>query len=178
MRVLVLIVALFLAGPAMAADDWKEYDYPDHSFTVHFPVEPSIESTAYQVADGRSLPARAYTAAQETGIFKVTVLDVPEGGSDENALVDQAVKRLTEGGVIKFDIQHRIRAVYGRQLGISGQNGGYSYVAVFYHNKRLYQIEGRAFVAGGQAEVDAMRFQQSLDFPEIPAQRRAPPASH
>jgi hypothetical protein len=28
---------------------------------------------------------------------------------------------------------------------------------------RLYQVEGNAFVAGGQAEVDAMRFQQSLD---------------
>ena len=46
-----------------------------------------------------------------------------------------------------------------------GVNGGYSYVAVFHHNNRLYQIEGKAFVAGGQAEVDAMHFQQSLDFP-------------
>jgi hypothetical protein len=36
---------------------------------------------------------------------------------------------------------------------------------VFHHNNRLYQIEGKAFVAGGQAEVDAMHFQQSLDFP-------------
>jgi len=26
-------------------------------------------------------------------------------------------------------------------------NGGYSYVAVFHHNNRLYQIEGKAFVA-------------------------------
>jgi hypothetical protein len=32
-----------------------------------------------------------------------------------------------------------------------------------YRNNRLYQTEGNAFVAGGQAEVDAMRFQQSLD---------------
>jgi hypothetical protein len=28
---------------------------------------------------------------------------------------------------------------------------------------RLYQVEGNAFAAGGQTEVDAMRFQQSLD---------------
>jgi hypothetical protein len=27
----------------------------------------------------------------------------------------------------------------------------------------LYQIEGNVFVGGGQAEVDAMRFQQSFD---------------
>jgi hypothetical protein len=36
---------------------------------------------------------------------------------------------------------------------------------VFHHNNRLYQIEGKAFAGGGQAEADAMRFQQSLDFP-------------
>jgi hypothetical protein len=36
-------------------------------------------------------------------------------------------------------------------------------VALFYHKQRLYKIEGKAFIAGGQAEADAMRFQQSLD---------------
>jgi hypothetical protein len=62
-----------------------------------------------------------------------------------------------------FDIPHRVRRFYGRQLGIAGANGGYSYVALFYRNNRLYQVEGNALVAGGQAEVEAMRFQQSLD---------------
>jgi hypothetical protein len=71
---------------------------------------------------------------------------------------------VTEGGAIRFDIGHRVRAVYGRQLGVSDGNGGYAYVALFYHKKRLYHVEGKAFAAGGQAEVDAMRFQQSLDF--------------
>jgi hypothetical protein len=72
-------------------------------------------------------------------------------------------RKLRESGVVKFDVPHRVRAVYGRQLGIAGVNGGYSYVALFYHKQRLYQVEGNAFIAGGQAEVDAMRFQQSLD---------------
>jgi hypothetical protein len=49
------------------------------------------------------------------------------------------------------------------KLGIAGTNGDYSYVALFYRNNRLYQIDGTAFVARGQAEADAMRFQQSLD---------------
>jgi hypothetical protein len=34
-------------------------------------------------------------------------------------------------------------------------------VALFYRNNHLYQIEGTVFLAGGQAEVDAARFQQS-----------------
>jgi hypothetical protein len=74
---------------------------------------------------------------------------------------DKAAKVVARDCVIEFDIEHR--AVYGRQLGIAGANGGYSFVALFYRNNRLYQIEGNAFVAGGQAEVDAARFQQSLD---------------
>jgi hypothetical protein len=66
-------------------------------------------------------------------------------------------------GTVKFDIPHRVRAVYGRQLGTAGASGGYSYVALFYRNNRLYQVEANAFVAGGQAEADAMRFQRSPD---------------
>ena len=163
MRLIAFILALFLAGPAAAAD-WKEYAYPDFSFTVHFPVEPKIEIAAYEASDGRSFEARIYSVSQDTGVFKITIAEVPDGGPDENALISHAVKTMTEGGVIKVDIPHRIRQVYGRQLGIAGPNGGYSYVAVFLRNKRLYQIEGKAFVAGGQAEIDAMIFQQSLDF--------------
>jgi hypothetical protein len=89
---------------------------------------------------------------------------MPGEETGEDALVvKDAAKTAAEGGVIKFDIAHRVRRVYGRQLGIAGANGGYTCVALFYYKSRLYQVEGRAFVAGGQAEVDAMRFQQSLD---------------
>jgi hypothetical protein len=159
-------VAMILACPATAAE-WKEYQSPDQSFTVHFPTDPNIEMTAYHAPDGRAFDAHVYSAAQETGVFTLTVAQIPETGNQvqEDALMSEAVRKMTEGGVIKFDIQHRIRWFYGRQLGVVGANGGYSYVAVFHHNNRLFQIEGKAFVGGGQAEVDAMRFQQSLDFP-------------
>jgi hypothetical protein len=165
MRLSAFFFAMMLAYPVGAAD-WKEYEPPDHSFTVHFPTDPNIEMMAYHTPDGRSFDARAYSAMQEAGVFTLTVAEVPETGSQtqEDALINDAIKKMTEGGLIKFDIPHRIRWFYGRQLGIAGVNGGYSYIAVFHHNNRLYQIEGKAFVAGGQAEVDAMRFQQTLDF--------------
>jgi hypothetical protein len=166
MRLSAFFLAMILACPVTAAE-WKEYESPDRSFTVHFPTDPNIEMTAYQTPDGRSFDAHVYSTAQETGVFTLTVAQIPETGNQvqEDALMSDAVKKMTEGSVIKFDIQHRIRWFYGRQLGVAGANGGYSYVAVFHHNNRLFQIEGKAFVAGGQAEVDAMRFQQSLDFP-------------
>ena len=109
-----------------------------------------------------ALPRAA--AAQPVKGEVTAVAEVPDGGPDENALVGHAVKTMTEGNVIKVDIPHRIRTFYGRQLGLVDASGGYSYVAVFLRNKRLYQIEGKAFAAGGQAEIDAMIFQQSLDF--------------
>jgi hypothetical protein len=162
-RVIATALALFFTGAALA-DDWKEYENQDYSFTIHFPVDPTVETAAYQATDGRSFPAHVFSAKQDTGTFKVTVVEMPGEETGPNAAVmKEATKAVAGGGVIKFDIEHRVRAVYGRQLGIAGTNGGYSHVALFYRNNRLFQVEGNAFVAGGQAEVDAMRFQQSLD---------------
>jgi hypothetical protein len=165
MRLSALFVAMILTCPAGAAE-WKEFQSPEYAFTVHFPTDPKIEMTAYRTPDGRSFDAHIYSAAEDSGVFTLTVVEIPETGNQvrEDALMSDAVRKMTEGGLVKFDIQHRIRWFYGRQLGVAGVNGGYSYIAVFHHNNRLYQIEGKSFVAGGQAEINAMRFQQSLDF--------------
>jgi hypothetical protein len=162
-RPIAIILALFFTGSAMA-DDWKDYDNAEYSFAIHFPLDPAPEQTTYRTTDGRSFEAHTFSLQQATGVFQVTVVEMPGEETGEDALVvKDAAKTAAEGGVVKFDIPHRVRAVYGRQLGIVGANGGYSYVALFYHKQRLYRVEGKAFVAGGQAEVDAMRFQQSLD---------------
>jgi hypothetical protein len=41
-------------------------------------------------------------------------------------------------------------------------DGSQTYASVFFHNRRLYQIEGTAPAGGSTA--DAIRFQQSFDF--------------
>ena len=144
-RVTTAALALFFTNAALA-DDWKEYENRDYSFTIHFPVEPTVETATYRAADGRTFPARVFSAKQETGTFKVTVVDMPgkQTGSDA-AVMKEATKVVVEGGVVRFDIEHRVRRVYGRQLGIAGANGGYSYVALFY---RI--IAFIAFAAGGR----------------------------
>jgi hypothetical protein len=45
-------------------------------------------------------------------------------------------------------------------------DGSHSFAAVFYRKWRLYQIEGIALSA--QGEADAIRFQQSLEFQQSP----------
>jgi hypothetical protein len=162
MRLIALVLAVFIASPA-AAQGWTEYSYPDYAFTVSFPTQPGIETAAYQVADGRSMQARIYSVMQGGSVFKMTVVDLSDAGLEESAVIDHAVKALSQGVEIKLDIPHRISRVYGRQLSLLGADGSRSSVALFYHKQRLYQIEGKA-PASGNATADAIRFQQSLVF--------------
>jgi len=163
MRVLAFIVTLFAAVSPAAAQQWKEYTYPDYSFTVSFPADPIIEKTTYRSADGRFAEAQVYTATQDDGVFKMTVVDLTGTSLEEKAVIDHAIKTVAQGGEIKVDIPHRISSVYGRQLSIVGADGSRSSVAVFYHKGRLYQIEGRA-LGGISGTANNIRFQQSLVF--------------
>jgi tetratricopeptide (TPR) repeat protein len=162
------LIAFFLAVlvgivPA-AAQGWKEYNYPDYSFTVSFPANPQIETTIYQGPDGRSVEAHVYSVTQGEAVFKMTIVDLSNTAMEESAVIDHAIKTLSEGGEIKIDIPARINLVYGHQLSIVRADGGHSLVAVFYHKDRLYQIEGKALPTGNDAASDVIRFQQSLDF--------------
>jgi len=163
MRLIPFILAAFVASSPAAAQSWKEYSYPDYAFTVSFPAEPAVETTIYKAADGRSVPARVYSATKDNGVFKMTIVDLSNAALEESAVIDHAIKTLSQGGEIKLDIPARISRVFGRQLSIQGADGSHSSVAVFYYKQRLYQIEGKA-LAAGNTTADAIRFQQSLVF--------------
>jgi hypothetical protein len=91
-RLIAVVLALFFTGSA-AADDWKEYENRDYSFTIHFPADPRVETATYQAADGRTFPAHVFSVKQETGAFKVTVVHMPgkQTGSDA-AVMKEATK--------------------------------------------------------------------------------------
>src|SRR3954471_9336250 len=111
MRLIALVLAaLAVSGPA-AAQAWQEYSAPDSSFTVVFPATPKIDTATYQVADGRSVPARVYSARNAKGVFTVTVAEIGNTGLQESAVVDHAVKMLSQGGEVKVDFPHRIYQV-------------------------------------------------------------------
>ena len=162
MRLIAFALAAFLAGGPAAAQNWQEYSYPACSFTVAFPADPQIETTTYQVADGRSVEAHVYSVRQNDSVLKVTVAELANTGLEESAVIGHAIKLLSEGGEVKIDIPHRVYQVYGRQLSIAGADGSRSTVAVFDFNGRLYQIEGKALPGG--SPLDMLRFQQSLVF--------------
>jgi hypothetical protein len=161
MRVAFVMAALVISGPA-AAQSWQEYSYPAYAFSVAFPADPQIETTTYQVADGRSVEAHVYSVRRNDGVFKMTVAELANTGLAENAVIDHAIKTLAQGGEVKINIPHRIYRVYGRQLSVTGADGSHSTVAVFDYNGRLYQIEGKS--VPGASPIDVLRFQQSLVF--------------
>lgn len=165
MRPIALALAAFLAAGPAAALDWKEYSYPDLSFSVSFPADPKVETTTYQAANGRPVEAHVYSVTLDNNIFKMTVADMRETGLEENAVIDHAVKTLSQAGEVKVDIPHRISWIYGRQLSIQAKDGSRSSTAVFYYKRQLYQIEGTTLPSGGSSSTsDTIRFQQSLVF--------------
>jgi hypothetical protein len=156
-----ILVAFAFSTPALA-QSWEEYSYPEYAISVAFPTNPKIETTTYEIADGRSVPARVYSARQDKGEFKMTVADLANTGLDEKAVIDHAIKRLSQGGTVRVNVPARIYQVYGRQLTVEGKDGSRSMVAMFDIMGWLYQIEAKMLPGGNEFELT--RFQQSLVF--------------
>ncbi len=166
MRLIALVVALFVVAAAVPAlaEGWKEYTYPADAFGVSFPADPAIETTTYVAADGRTVAARVYSLTQDNSLFRMTIADLSDSSLEEKAVIDHAVKALSQNGEIKVDIPHRVSQVYGRQLSVVGADGSRSLIALFYHKRRLYQLEGKALAAEEGGTGNAIQFQQSLIF--------------
>ena len=159
-----LILALLVFLVPAGAQRWQEYSYPDYSFRISFPADPQNETTASPVTNDRKVEAHVYAVRSDNAEFKVTVAELANTGLDENAVIDHAIKALSEGGEVKVNIPHRINRVFGRQLSIVEGDGSRAAVALFDYNGRLYQVEGKSLPTGNDATADAIRFVQSLIF--------------
>jgi hypothetical protein len=162
MRPIAFMLAALVAASPAAAQSWKEYSYPAYSFAVTFPTDPQIETITTQVADGRSVEARVYSVRQDRSLLAVTVAELANTGLNETAVIEHAIKRLSESGDVKVNIPHRVDQVYGRQLSVLGADGSRAMVALFDYKERLYRIEAK--VLPGGSDIDMIRFQQSLIF--------------
>jgi len=162
MRLIAFIVAMTAASVPAGAQEWREYQYPNDGFTVAFPAESKVETTSYQAPGDRLVEARVYSVVQQGVAFKVTVADLSQTEMSEGNVMAYAVLRLSRGGEVKIDSPHSTRRIVGRQASIDGVDGSQIYASVFFHNRRLYQIEGT--VPAGGSTSDGIRFQQSFDF--------------
>jgi hypothetical protein len=166
MRPIAFVLATFVSSAPAAAQGWEEYSYPDYAFSVAFPANPQVDTTTYQIADNRSVPAHIYSVRQTNVVFSMIVAELEGTNLEENAVVGHAIKMLSQNATVRLNIPARIYRVYGRQLTLEGADGSRSMVQLFDHNDRLYQIEAKALpdqnVSNPQSDV--VRFHQSLDF--------------
>jgi hypothetical protein len=173
MRRSILISTLLIFTAPAVAQNWQEYSYPDYSFRVTFPADPQVETTTYRLTGNRKVEAHVYSVRRDNAEFKVTVAELAAAGLEPTAVIDDAVKTLSEGGEVKVDIPHHVMTVSGRQLSIVEGNGSHVAVALFAYHGRLYQIEGRSLPAGRDGTADAIRFVQSVIFTDGGSNRSA-----
>ena len=83
----------------------------------------------------------------------MTVADLANTGLDEKAVIDHAIKRLSQGGTVRVNVPARIYQVYGRQLTVEGADGSRSMVAIFDIMGWLYQIEAKVLPGGNEFEL-------------------------
>src|SRR5262245_34186853 len=163
MRLIGFIVAALLFAAPVQAQEWKEYNYPDNGFSIHFPADPKISDGMYKTTDGTMLKARTYSVEQGGMLFAVTVADFSQLKVGEEAAIDQACKQLMADGDVKMDIPHRVNSTYGRQLTVFGKDGSRSFIAVFFRNNKLYITDGKVLPNNPDMSTgDGARFQQTL----------------
>jgi len=167
-----VLAALVVSGPAAA--EWNELSSVAEGFGIVFPADPNVDEIAmFEVVPGKNVPARIYSASYNNSVFKMTVADGRDAGLQEAPVIDQAIKRVSQGGELKVNIPARIYRTYGRQLVVARPGGNKTAAAVYFSNDRLYQLETTTLAAGSSSNSDLIRFQQSLTFDRNVANRTA-----
>ena len=161
---LATLFAAVLCWPA-AAGTWTEYSYPDAGFSVQFPGQPKVENGTYVAADGALIPAWIYSLRRGKGLFIVTVADFSDRPAEHDKVIADAADLVRKTGEVRADLQARVKGQYGQQLSVVGKDGSLSMVAIFFADRRLYQVIGTSFPPNAdEGSGDNIRFQQSLDF--------------
>ena len=68
-------VALSLATPVFAQEDWDNFKFPEDGFEVNFPGKPKVENTTWMSQYRYNLPAKIYSATRGRERYSVTVVD-------------------------------------------------------------------------------------------------------
>ena len=164
MRLIALAVtalALVISGPAAA--QWKEYGFANQGFGIAFPADPNIEEVPmFEALPGKLVPATIYSLRHNNSLLKVTVIDGRDANLQEDAVVRNAVQKITQGARVTFDYPHRIYRIYGRQMSVARPDGSVTQAVLFFANERLYVVESTRMRGGD--DVDLIKFQQSLTF--------------
>jgi hypothetical protein len=172
----IVALAAVFAGSALAQSEWQEYSYPGQQFAVSFPGEPSIQVLAVQAGNGRLAAETLYTARHEKGLFQVAVIEYSSVSADPPAAIEQIIRGVRARADVKLDLPVRLQGALGHYLNMAGKNGSRSVGAVYFANRRIYEIEAtEPSWKLDPLSGDMIRFQQSLRFLDDKPVRSAAP---
>jgi hypothetical protein len=160
-----IVITGVLLPVAARAQEWKAYSYPDPGFAIQFPADPTIEKGAVKTSLWGSLPVTRYTVAQDHIQYSVSVVDYSSSNADSLTTIGETEKTLGASGKVTAAIGARVNRSFGRELSINGNDGSRSAIAIFFVDKHLYTVVGKALPPNAiERSGDAIRFEESLQF--------------
>ncbi len=161
----VILMAGMLAPVAVFAQEWTGYTYPDPGFAIQFPAVPAVESGTVKNSTGVSLPLRRYAVRQDGISYVLTVVNYSSTNADALTTISETERSIRASGKVTAATGARVNGAIGRRLSVDGADGSRSAIAIFFVDRHLYTLVGRAAAPNAnERSEDAIRFQQSLHF--------------
>jgi hypothetical protein len=161
----IVITGLLVAPVASLAQEWKAYSYPDPGFAIQFPADPTVEKDKVKTSLWGSLPVTHYSVRQGRIEYTVSVVDYSTSNADALTTIAATEKTLGASGKVTVAIGARVNRSFGRELSINGNDGSRSAIAIFFVDKHLYTVLGKALPPNAiEQSGDAIRFEESLQF--------------
>ena len=138
------LLTIFFLSETSFAQEWIEYKNGEEGFSINFPEEPAVRTTAYTAEDGEDLPARVYTAQEGPARYSVTVVDYHEVESVtqvRGSIAWAAWNFRQRGGKVTLDSFTQADGFVGHLMQITNPDGGLTYVAIHLGSKRLFIAE-------------------------------------
>jgi hypothetical protein len=130
-----------LAVQPAAAQSWQEYTFSESGFAAQYPGKPTVSERPYRTAFGSEVKERVYAFNQGGVEYIVAVADLTPSRADKDKVIDEAAKALMDRGRLTIDYPGRIDWNYGREIVVVGMDGTSITDAIFFVDKKLYQIE-------------------------------------
>lgn len=166
---LLIVTIVMAASPAMAAAEWQEYLYPQDSFAIQFPAEPSMSTAPYESIVVPGLTANVYFLEFENILFEATVVDLAGRAGQGANLNNEAAYNLQRLGNVVFHdfprVNNRENATFGHTMVVDVEDGRRIRSSTYFANGRFYRVE--AIVLPARGDLDQAlpsRFDQTLRF--------------
>jgi hypothetical protein len=142
-RLFLAITGLVLTAPAISAERWREYTYPDDGFSASFPGKPVFAERLYRTSQSPTgaVPERIYSYNKGGVIYSVSITDFSKVDADPDIVVDEVASVLMGLGTLAFYDSIYLDSMHGRELVVIGGDGSRYTDANFYVKQLLYQVK-------------------------------------